>query len=126
RPNRRAEMDLEFLIRRTDGEWFSLPGPGQLPEVLKPRTVPSQPTPGWGTHRISIPNGVIAFSDEDPGIQVIFEQYTGSEEEALMIVGEILANIESATASRAGSFRCRGEAAPAGRGMIGERGSETV
>ncbi len=93
-------MDLEFLIRRTDGEWFSLPGSSQLPEVLKPRTVPSQPTPGWGTHRIKIPNGVIAFSDEDPGIQIIFEEYTGSEAEALSIVTEILANIESATGQR--------------------------
>jgi len=93
-------MDLEFLIRRTDGEWFSLPPPGQLAEVLKPQTVPSQPTAGWGTHRIKIPNGVIAFSDEDPGIQVIFEEYTGSEDEALRIVEEILANIESATGQR--------------------------
>ncbi len=97
---RRVEMDLEFLIRRTDGEWFSLPGPAQLPEVLRPRTVPSEPTPGWGTHRIKIPDGVIAFSDEDPGIQVIFEEYSGSKEEALKIVGEVLANIESADGQR--------------------------
>src|SRR2546422_8475790 len=97
---RLVEMNLEFLIRRTDGEWFSLPGPAQLPEVLKPRTVPSEPTPGWGTHRVKIPNGVIAFSDEDPGIRVIFEEYTGSKEEALRIVAEILANIEFATGQR--------------------------
>lgn len=92
-------MQIEFLIRRTDGEWFDLPF-DQLSQVLKPRSVPSQPTPGWGTHRIKIPNGEISFSDEDPGIQVTFEDYSGSEEEALKLVGEILANIVSSTGQR--------------------------
>ncbi|MGQ0797007.1 MAG: hypothetical protein ACT4OI_03965 [Methanobacteriota archaeon] len=92
-------MDLEFLIRRTDGQWFSLPARMNA-EVLKPRSVPSQPIAGWGDHRIKIPNGVIAFSYEDPGIQVVFEEYTGTEEEALETVGEILASIESATGER--------------------------
>lgn len=88
---------FEFLIRRTDGEWFNLPPPAELPKVLRPTSVPSQPTSGWGTHRIKIPNGEIAFSDEDPGIQVIFEGYTGTHEEATRMVEEILANIEAAT-----------------------------
>jgi hypothetical protein len=94
------ELMLEFLIRRSDGEWFDLPPPSELSQVLKPTSVPSQPTPGWGTHRIKIPNGVISFSNEDPGIQVSFEEYTGSEEEATKIVEEILASIESATGQR--------------------------
>jgi len=93
-------MQIEFLIRRTDGDWWDLPPPGDLPEILKPRSVPSQPTPGWGTHRIRIPNGEIAFSDEDPGIQVTFEDYSGSEGNAMRIVREVLANLESATGQR--------------------------
>jgi hypothetical protein len=87
-------MEIEFLIRRTDGEWFSA-AKVMTAEVLKPRSVPSEPTPGWGDHRIKIPNGVIAFAYEDPGIQITFEEFTGSREEAMRIVGEILANIES-------------------------------
>jgi len=87
-------MEIEFLIRRTDGEWFSA-AKVMSAEVLKPRSVPSEPASGWGHHRIKIPNGVISFAYEDPGIQITFEEFTGSRGEAERIVGEILTNIES-------------------------------
>lgn len=87
---------IEFLIRRTDGEWFTL-DPKRYAEFLKPRSVPSEPVKGWGSHRIRIPNGEISFSDEDPGLQVVFEEFSGSRDEALQIVREILANIEAAS-----------------------------
>lgn len=90
---------LDFLIRRTDGEWFTLHYE-RYADVLKPRSVPSEPVQGWGDHRIRIPNGVISFSDEDPGLQVSFEEFSGSRAEALRIVEEILASVEAATGQR--------------------------
>ncbi len=87
---------FEFLIRRTDGEWFTLDH-RRLAEILKPHSVPSNQVRGWGNHRIRIPNGEISFSDEDPGWLICFEEFSGSREEAFRLVGEILANIEEAT-----------------------------
>lgn len=92
-------MAFEFLIRRTDGEWFDLHA-GRFPEVLKPHSVPSNPTQGWGDHRIAVPNGVIAFSYEDPGFQVIFDPFEGTQEEAAAFVQELLESIEAATGQR--------------------------
>jgi hypothetical protein len=90
---------IEFLIRRTDGEWFDLDS-SRNAEVLKPRSVSSEPVSGWGDHRIKIPNGVISFSYEDPGIQVMFDEFSASREEARLMVEEILSNIEAATGQR--------------------------
>ncbi len=64
---------------------------------MRPQTIPSHQIEGWGDHRIKIPNGIIAFSYEDPGIQVIFENYSGTSDEALGMVKEILQNIENMT-----------------------------
>ena len=61
----------EYLIKRTDGEWFDLRG--RLAEALRPSSFASERVTGWGDWRIHT-NGVeISFSYEDPGIQVVFE-----------------------------------------------------
>ena len=83
---------MEFLIRRTDGEWFSL-HKDHFQEVLKPKRPPTAPCPGNGDHCIELPNGQVAFAFEDHGLHIIFERYEGTREEAIRIVKEILENL---------------------------------
>ena len=90
---------MEFLIKRTDGAWFSVHR-NHFNEVLRPKTIRSTPSPGWGDYRISIPNGEIAFSFEEQGLQIMFEKYSGTKEEAVTIIKEILVNIRSLTGER--------------------------
>jgi len=85
----------EYLIRRTDGEWFDLDHT-RFAEVLRPTSLPSKPVPGWGDHRIRVKGFEVSFSYEDPGIQVVFEG-SMSEEDADRITQEVLANIVQAT-----------------------------
>jgi hypothetical protein len=82
----------EFLIRRTDGDWFDLPY-DQLPKVLHPNSVPYKPISGWGCYRIEVLGCEISFSDEDPGIAVCFEDETLSEVLAQRLTEEICQNI---------------------------------
>jgi hypothetical protein len=71
----------------------------QWPEVMHPTTVPFRPAQGWGNYRIEIDGTEIAFSDEDPGVQVIFEGELSDTLER-QIVEEILSNIERTTGQR--------------------------
>ena len=87
---------MEFLIRRSDGDWFSL-ARADFSVALRPTNFASAPCEGWGDHRIKLSNGTIAFSYEDPGIQVIFKDFSGNADEVRQIVEEILANIEFVT-----------------------------
>jgi hypothetical protein len=89
-------MPMEFLIKRTDGEWFDLPS-SRFKDVLRPSSMSSKPIKGWGDHRILVGDSEISFSDEDPGIQVVFETGKLSAEEAGRVVNEIAANITAAT-----------------------------
>jgi hypothetical protein len=89
---------MDFLIRRTDGEWFDLHYE-QMPAVLKPASFASRPVEGWGDHRIEVEGVHVSFSDEDPGIQVSFEGEI-DETKARQIVEEILASIETSTGQR--------------------------
>jgi hypothetical protein len=61
---------IEYLIKRTDGEWFDLPA-GSDP--YRPTTIPFKREKGWGDGRILVAGCVVSFSFEDPGIQVSFE-----------------------------------------------------
>jgi hypothetical protein len=88
---------IEYLIRRTDGEWFDF---GNYPEVLRPIRIPSKQITGWGNHRVEVEGEEIAFAEEDPGFQVIFETGILSEERASQIVAEICENIELQTGQR--------------------------
>ena len=83
---------MEFLIRRTDGEWFSL-HKDHFQEVLKPKRPPTESCLGNGDHCIELPNGQVVFAFEDAGLHVIFEKYEGTREEAIRIVKEILENL---------------------------------
>jgi hypothetical protein len=87
----------EYLIRRTNGEWFDLP-PSSWPDLM-PTSIPWKHVTGWGDYRIEI-NGVeTSFSYEDPGIQISFEGEL-PETVADRVVEEVLANIEKSTGQR--------------------------
>jgi hypothetical protein len=93
----------EYLIRRTDGEWFDLPE-SSLSEILRPITVPSKPVPGWGNHRIDVEGVEISFSIEDPGIMIVIEGEL-PDTTCGRVVEEVLANIEKATGQRGRTVR---------------------
>ena len=87
---------IEFLIKRTDGDWFDLHA-SRFAEVLRPSSFPSRPIEGWGDHRIEIRGCPVSFSYEDPGIQVSFDGDALTEAEASQVVNEIAKSITKAT-----------------------------
>lgn len=82
------------MLRPDDG-WFELKKE-KFTQMLRPLSFVSEPTAGWGDHRIRTEGIEIAFSFEDPGIQIIFEGEIDGEI-ADQIVDEILENIEAIT-----------------------------
>lgn len=86
---------MEFLIKRIDGDWFSFNG--KFADVVTPHSIPSEPEKGYGDARIKTSLGVISFSYEDPGVQIVFEDDIATPEQALTVVEEILHNIEMDT-----------------------------
>jgi hypothetical protein len=86
----------EYLIFRTDAEWFDFPY-DKYPEILRPIRTPSRRIEGWGSNRIEVGGEQVSFSDEDPGFQVAFETGILSEERADQIVAEFCENIEAQT-----------------------------
>jgi len=100
---------MEFLIKRTDGDWFDL-DLSDYGDVLKPNSFNSEIIEGWGNHRIKIKNCEIAFSYEIAGFQVIFGEGDNpsnsiSEIEAEKITKEILYNIEKSTGQKGEFFQ---------------------
>ena len=89
---RTSGIKMEFLIRRTDGEWFSL-HKDHFQEVLKPKQPRTELCHGNGDHCIELPNGRVVFAFEDPGLHIMFEEYEGTREDAMRIVKEILENL---------------------------------
>ncbi len=87
-------MVREYLIR-SDDDWFDLQK-DDFAQALCPLTFSSEQITGWGDHRIKVKGVDIAFSFEDPGIQIIFEDEIDGET-ADQIVDEILENIEKKT-----------------------------
>ena len=94
-----SPVSLEFLIKRSDGEWFNL-HVNRFREVLRPRSFSSHPVPGFGDHRIEIRGCAISFSYEDPGILVCFENDNITPETAALIVDEIANSISNATGQK--------------------------
>ena len=87
----------QFLIWRTDGEWFELPKEG-FGEILRPIfCAVSRQLVRRGVHAIEASGCEISFSFEEPGIQVVFESGEISEGAAEELVSEIAANIAAAT-----------------------------
>lgn len=93
---------------RTDGDWFDIMA-NDFPAVVTPSSVPAERIPGFGHHRIKVPDGEISFADEMPGIQVTFEEYTGTYDQALAIVKEVLSRIQQATGQRGSIVALEGE-----------------
>jgi hypothetical protein len=89
----------EYLIRRTDGEWFDLHAT-RFGEALRPISFASERVPGFGNWRIRIEGVEISFSYEDPGMQITIE---GELPPAIadQIAEEIRQNIELVTGQKA-------------------------
>jgi hypothetical protein len=85
---------LEFLIRRTDGEWFD-----NAWSACNPKSVPYEVIPGWGNHRIRVLGVEVSISDEDPGYQVSFDGDIDAAT-ARKIVEEMRENLEAATGQK--------------------------
>ena len=88
---------IEFLIKRTDGDWFDFP-PGSEP--YRPVSIPFQRAEGWGEARIEIDGCQISFSYEDPGVQVSFEGQI-LEQRAIAVAEEIRQRIEQVSGQTA-------------------------
>lgn len=88
---------IEFLIERTDGDWFGFP-PDSDP--YRPVTIPFRQIEGWGDGRIEIDGCQISFSDEVPGVQVSFEGQV-SQQRAVAIIEEIRQRIEEVSGQKA-------------------------
>jgi len=86
---------VEFLIKRTDCDWFDLPL-NQYARTLNPRSFSSEVIVGWGDHRIRVPGVEVSISYEDPDFHVTFEGDL-PEAEAQLIFDEICLNILEAT-----------------------------
>jgi hypothetical protein len=82
----------EFIIRPIQEEWFEFPE-SMNPTVLQPLHIMAEAIPGWGSHRIKVEDTEIAFSIEDPGIQVIFYSDRMPHHRAREIVEAICLNI---------------------------------
>ena len=80
---------IEFLVKRTDGDWFDLPvGSG----AYRPKTVPYEAV-GTDEQAIRIGECEVSFSFEDPGIQICFHGDI-AEELAERVASEVLERIE--------------------------------
>ena len=85
---------LEFLIRRTDGEWFDNEW-----SACNPKSFPYEVIPGWGNRRIRVLGTEGSISDEEPGYQVHFEGEIDPAT-ARQIVEEMREHLEAATGQR--------------------------
>lgn len=90
---------IQFLIRPIDDAWFNL-HKNQFAQVFQPQSFVSQPIEGWGDYRILVEGAEIAFSYEDPGIQVIFEGGKITEAQVKQVIDEICANITTLTSQQ--------------------------
>ena len=83
---------IEFLVKRTDGDWFDLPvGSG----AYRPKTVPYE-TVGTDEQAILIGECEVSFSFEDPGILICFHGDI-VEELAERVASEVLERIREIT-----------------------------
>lgn len=89
-------MMLEYLIRRTDEEWFLI-HTNHYEKILRPQTFPAKTIEGWGDHRIETTGCEIGFSFEDPGVQLVVDRITITPDQVAQIVQEIARNIEDIT-----------------------------
>ena len=84
----------EFIIRRTDGEWFDNEW-----SACNPKSFPYEVIDGWGNHRLRVLGVEVSVSDEIVGYQVHFDGEI-DEATARQIVEEMRENLEAATGQR--------------------------
>lgn len=89
---------IEYLIRRTDGQWFDL-NATRFGEALRPSSFASERIEGWGDWRIRCEGVEISFSYEDPSIQLSIEGEL-SREITDLISDEIRQNVERVTGQK--------------------------
>jgi hypothetical protein len=90
-------MSGEYLIQRTDGNWFDLHRK-DYERALVPKTLPWRlVTDGFGDFCIEVSGCEISFAYEDPGFQVVFEDDVFSAEQELLLVSEFLENVTHVT-----------------------------
>ncbi len=82
----------EYLIRRTDGQWFDIPA-SRAAEAYRPTSFQFERAEGRGDDRIRCEGVDSSFSYEDAGIQVSIEGDL-PERIADQIADEIRQNIE--------------------------------
>ena len=76
---------LEFLIRRTDGEWFD-----NAWSSCNPKSVPYELIPGWGNHRerLGYPKIGAGLAGGDwPRIAAIIDRELAGEDHTLVEFG---------------------------------------
>lgn len=84
------------MLKLNDGGGFSEPF-SRYPEILRPASIPSERTEGWGSHRIRVEGVEVSFSDEDFGFQVVFESDSLSEQRTEQIMADICQHIRATT-----------------------------
>ena len=80
---------IEYLLKRTDGDWFDIT---DMKAACQPISAPFEQVEGWGEARIRVGSCDVAFSYEDPGIQISFEGEIDSKL-AEKVAGEVLDRI---------------------------------
>jgi len=90
---------LEFLIQRTDEEWFSIPD-DRFEEIVRPHSTASRPVLNRDVYTIEAAGCELSFSFEEAGIQVVFESGAITEEAAGKLVLEIANNITMVTSQK--------------------------
>ena len=86
---------IEFLVQRTDGDWFDLPANS---DPYRPITIAYQPL-GDDGGRLLIAGCEVSFSSEDPGIQISFHGDI-SEHLADQVAREVLERVQSITGQK--------------------------
>jgi hypothetical protein len=83
---------IEFLLKRTDGDYFDLP---EDSTAYRPKTVPYDPVES-DQYAILIAGCEVLFSYEEPGVQIAFEGDI-SERLAEQVASEVLERIREMT-----------------------------
>ena len=91
---------IEYLVRRTDGDWFDFP-PGSEPYA--PISIPYSKVEGAENALIEIDGCEISFSYEDPGIQISFNGEISASRAAEIV--ETRQRIEKVSGQSAGSIQ---------------------
>jgi hypothetical protein len=84
---------IEFLLKRTDGDWFDLPVGSN---AYRPKTVPFEPTGRDEEDPILIGECEVSFSYEDPGILICFDGDI-ADDLAERVASEVLERIREIT-----------------------------